>query len=217
LPVSAFPVPGDELAYVKRVVREVTGRCTTAAGLKAEVFVQMAQLHVGDGAARLAAHGREWRPTLGLGVWPNRAPPTLWTRKDFENLGPGEAPRKIMYQVFRITGPDAGGAAREEMLGLGTLLQLMFEGSFELLLERMGLVLLAPIKEPAYTCFPFYVPLLDVDAVAGASAELLERWCGGAQIYVRESAEDVGILLVSQISVRSILQSLGVLPTTAAS
>jgi len=208
IPVSGFPVPDEELLGVREVLHAFTGWLARDPRLLTEVFVQMAQLHVGDGSERLSSHGREWLPALGLGVWPNRPAPTLWTREDFENLGPGEAPRTIMFQVFRITAPGAAPAAREQMLGLGTVLQMMFYDSPGSSMASMREVLLKPIQDRAYTCFPFYVPLLDVDAVSGASAEHLDEWCGGAQVYVRESAEDCGILLLSKLPLRPVVPGL---------
>ncbi|HEY6370007.1 MAG TPA: hypothetical protein VIX37_05470, partial [Candidatus Sulfotelmatobacter sp.] len=166
------------------------------------------QLHIGDGSARFSQHGREWMPALGLGVWPDREPPTLWTKQYFQSLTGDENPRPLMYQVYRLTA-GSKDKARNTMLGLGTVLQIMTRDNADAVLERMRAQLRAPIKHPSFTSFPFYVPLLEGKSVGGIPDERLQAWCCGASVYLRESVEDRAILIASSEPVTPMLRELG--------
>lgn len=162
---------------------------------------------------RLSEHGREWLPALGLGVWPDREPPKFWTMDDFMNLAEGEKPRTLMYQVLRVTTSlERRDGARDIMLGLGTIVQILTRDSGEDFLKRATLNISAPIKDPSFTCFPFYVPLFEVKTITNASAASIDQWMCGASLYIRESKEDNGILFVSRGPVKELLRSLGATP-----
>jgi hypothetical protein len=164
----------------------------------------------GGGSMRLSSHGREWLPRLGLGVWPDRQPPTIWTKEDFRNLAPGEKPRTLMDQVFRITkSHEARVDAADTMLGLGAIVQVFTRDSGEEYLKKARALLLPPIKDPSYTCFPFYIPLLELKSMTGAASEKVESWFCGASVYMRESVEDKGVLLASSQPFDAVLRSLG--------
>jgi len=60
-------------------------------------------------------------------------------------------------------------------------------------------LLLPPIDDPTYTCFPFYLPLLERKSVLGATPEALDSWFCGASLYIRESVEDTGLLIASKV------------------
>ena len=210
LPLSGFPMPVEEVERVRGLLQGFSRAAAARWKLAAEVFILVPQLVNGDAGSRLSKHGREWIPALGLGVWPDRGPPTVWTKEDFENLGFGDMPRTLMYQVFRVTtGPEARENARNVMLGAGTVIQMMTSAGSEALLQAGREVLLPPIQDPAFTSFPFYMPLLEGKSFAGAKAEQLDRWLCGATVYVRESAEDQAILIASREPLRPVLESLG--------
>jgi hypothetical protein len=210
LPVSGFPVPEQELSPVRGWLVKLTAALAKEWGLSVEVLIQLSQLHLGDGTVRLSDHGREWLPAVGLGVWPDREPPTLWTPEYFGSLGPGEMPRPAMYQVLRITTePESRKNARNVMLGLGTILQILTPDDSETLLHKTRAVLHPPIKDPSYTCFAFYVPLFEAVSLRAATAEQLDKWFCGASVYIRESSEDTGILISSRQPLGPILQRLG--------
>ena len=210
LPVSGFGVPEEELFPVKMFLERLTSALLRDPKLSIEVFIQLMQLHWGGGPEKLAANGREWLPSLGLGVWPDREPPRFWSMEDFKNLTPGEKPRTLMDQVFRVTAPmGARLGACSILLGLGTLVQIFTRDTSEVFLERTKSVLLPPIKDPSYTCFPFYVPLLEAKSIASCSSADLDQWICGASLYVRESKQDNGILIVSKDPLKDVLHALG--------
>lgn len=211
LPVSGFPMLQTEVLPLLDFLRDL-GRIANV-GKSLEVFIQAAQLVPkemgGTSAAILSQHGRDWIPKLGLGIWPDRPAPSLWTPKDFEDLAPGEKPRRLMYQVLRITKSiEARENARDTLLGLGTVLQIICSAP-DAFLEKMRSTFLKSITEPSFSCFSFYVPLFEANTLSRASASDLESWMGGASVYVRESAEDKAILLLAAESLVPILRKLG--------
>ncbi len=210
LAVSDFPVPEEELDPVRRFLQRFSAAAQQRWKLVAEVGLQLVQLHLKDGPARVAQHGREWIPAVGLGVWPDREPPRGWTDEDFNELGMGEKPRELMFQVLRVTTtPEARSQARDVMLGLGTLVQILIPDSLDAFFDRSARTLLAPIADPAYTCFPFFVPLLEGKALREATGPQLTAWLCGCSVYLRESAEDKGILILSREPLGPLLEDLG--------
>ena len=197
VPVDRFPIPPEERAGVQNFVDRLVALVCLHEKLTPEFFLQFNQLHHENGPRRLSEHGRTWMPQLGLGIWPDRDPPTLWTAEEFRELAPGEVIRPLMHQVFRITEATARRTARNAMFGTGVALELLVrEGDGELI-QRTTQFLLLKIEEPSFRGFEFYVPLLDCKSLEGVAGDVLDNWLCGAQFYVRESPEDAGVLIIS--------------------
>lgn len=214
LPLSAFPVPEDELvparAFLQRLVTELMRTSPLI-----ETFIRFAHLHLGDGPSRLSGHGRLWMPMMGLGVWPDRKPPTTWTLEELQDLAPGEKVRPLMDIVLRVTGsPEARNQARDVMLGLGTVIHLISAIDGEELLAATGKLLLPAIQDPSLTAFPFYMPLLEAKTAVEASVSQFDAWSCGIDAYIRESPEDSGILILARSLEQTLLQ-IGAVHSTA--
>ena len=210
LPVTAFPTLEPELGPLRTALSRLTAALLQAWKLKAEVFFQFTELHQADAAQRLADHGREWIPAVGLGVWPDRPPPAIWTREVMENLKEGESPPTLMHQMFRVTtGAEARDKARDTMLGLGTIIQILTTDDGDAFLAKARQVLLPPIRDPAFTCFPYYIPIFDAASLQKASAPQLDEWSCGASAYVRETYHDRGIVRGSRGPLGPVLEKLG--------
>ncbi|SRR6266498_3547237 len=208
LPVSAFPVPDAELTEIRRILRLLNSEIYRSGDC--EVFIQMAHLHLGDGGARLSRNARDWMPQMGLGVWPDREAPALYTPEEIQNVKQDEKPRTLMHQVFRVSAPaPARKKAMDVMLGLGTMIQIAPNETWDDFRARTTEVLLPPIEEPSFRFFPYYVPLLDKHSVVSVKSVDLQRSLCGATAYIRESVEDKGILVVSVAQVTPILEKLG--------
>jgi hypothetical protein len=178
LPVSAFPIPKEELAGVATFVRKLGANVAGAQRLSSETFIQVEQSDDIECRRMYSQRAREWIPEVGLGVWPDREPPVAWTQEEFMSLLPGMKPRRLMHQVLRI-------------------------------LQKATALLLPPIKDPSFNCYPFYVPLLDEKGLTSATEEQLEAWFCGASVYIRESFEDKGILIASRQPLKAIMVKLG--------
>jgi len=209
LPVAQFPVPEEKMLPVRRL----WGACRTAflnsGELPSEVFLQTT--HLGKlGSTRLVEHAREWMPDLGLGVWPEREPPRLPTRADFQDLGPGEKRPPVLYQVMQIGGgAPTKQTALAAMLGTGSALEIVTPDGGEDFLKRSRAFLLSPIKEPGFRGYPFYVPIIGLKVAESAPPKRLDTWLCGASAYIRECVEDNGILIVSKAPITPVLEKLG--------
>jgi len=214
LPLSSFPVPEAELGPVRILLQKLV-RAFATEGSTLETFVDFANLHLADGAAHLSKHGRHWIPAMGMGVWPDREPPTGWTVEDFQQMVPGEKLRPLINIALRITGPaEARHHARDILLGRGVIVHMLTDSGGDQMIETARNLLLPPIKDPSMTGFPFYIPLLEAKSIGAATAPRLDAWCCGAHTYIRESVEDRGILILSR-SLEDILRGLGCVLSSA--
>jgi hypothetical protein len=207
--VPAFPIPKQNLTVFTNFLGNLTAAAAEVWKLRSELFIQLEQLHEAASRSLFSEHAREWIPEVGLGVWPDRDPPAGWTREEFMNAGPEERLRPLMYQVFRITTSlPTKDHARNLMLVFGPVLEILTSDS-EAFLSKTKAVLVSPIKDPSYACYPFYVPLLEGKTLTAATGEQLEAWLSAATIYIRESFEDQGILIASREPLTRILKELG--------
>jgi hypothetical protein len=211
LPVSVFPIPAGEFELVRRVLQRFTVVASVRWGLSLEAFLQLEQLQHSEARREYAQHARDWIPEVGLGVWPDRAPPKSWTKEEFEQAAlENKRPRPLIYSVFQITGSSqAKIQAHDVMLHFGALVEFLTGLASDELLRRTGGALSPPIQDPSYTCFPFYVPLLEAKSLETARPEQLGAWIPGNSIYIRESFEDAGILIASGMPISGVFEELG--------
>ncbi|HUA21503.1 MAG TPA: hypothetical protein VMB25_22310 [Bryobacteraceae bacterium] len=206
LPVRHFPIAPKDLAPLKWFWEQLVTNLVATQRLSSQVFLQLTQYQ--GGSQRFAKFGPSWMPALGLGVWPDRPPPTPWTREEFRRVIPGKEPlRPLADQVLQVNGDPA--AARAEMLDIGSVLEFLTPENDKSLLDKAKKALLPGIKDPSYRVYSLYIPLLEGKSVAGARADQLANWLCGALVYLRESFEDKGILIVSRTPLQPILQKLG--------
>ena len=211
-PVSGYPVPDPERKTSLQTMVSLS-RAFAAQGLSSEMFVHIIPSKNAAAGALLSPNGREWMPRPGLGVWPARRPPALWTKQDFENLEPGHPPQEAVFPTFRISTPgEVRERARATVYGTGAVLEVLTRDSGDVLVKRGTQLLLPTIQEPAYRSFPFYMPLLDAGSIANVTYDKLNIWLCGASVYLRESIDDGGLLVISLAPVRPVLESLGIVP-----
>ena len=106
----------------------------------------------------------------------------------------------LINTVFLVRNSEpAARHAFRTMVGGGTVTHVLTEdpGAF---LEHAENELLPSIREEALRGHPFYVPLLTAAAVQAADAAQLRAWLGPAKVYLRDSTEDRGILILMDLS-----------------
>jgi len=210
LPVSGFPIPDPTCSAITDLVRRISSRAAARWKLFSEVFMELEQMKGLECRYLLSDHGKEWLPEVGLGVWPDREPPALWTRQEFEDLPPGGKLRELVCEVFRIsTTPEHRTRARDEMLKFGPVVEILTSCNTSEFLGNMKPVYLSFIKERSHRCFPYYIPLLEGSTIEKMSAEQLQNWCPGISVYFRESFKDKGILLASSLPLGEVFEDLG--------
>lgn len=209
IPFSAFPPSPHErevrVDFMQRLVAALRSRWS----LDSEMFLYIPRLNRGGGNAMLAAHAQQWSPKQGLGVWPNRESPKLWTKEEFMALNAGDQLRPLMDTVFHITRKAAQREVAESLRGLGAMLEFLLPAGDTEFFKRSKTLLSPMLKEPAFQVFKLQVPLLDAAAIGGAAFDQLSRWLCGARAYIWESEEDHGTVVLSLAPLAAILESLG--------
>jgi|SRR5579872_1946403 hypothetical protein len=210
IPVSAFPVPNDECDRLKKFLTGFSVAACSAWKLSSEVFMELEQMKGLPCRHLFADRARDWMPEVGLGVWPDREPPAIWTREEFEDLPPGGKLRELMCEVFRIsTSQEQRARARAQMLEFGCLVEILTIDSTERFLSSLKEPYLKFIKARSHRCFPYYIPLLEGATLEKFGADELSRWCPGVSVYVRQSFQDRGILIASPLAIEDIIREMG--------
>ena len=197
-----FPASPDVQQAYAAVVAELLLRLPAfERAPAAEVFLQMDRCAPDREIPVIQENARSWQPEIGLGVWLDREPPTLWSKEEFLAAAPGTL-RPVIDRVFRIqTDPTVQNAAWARLLGSGTLVRVVasapgafLEGATEYLQPR--------ISEPSLSSFPFNLPLLTEAALRGSQTIYPggpEAWLPQVDGYLRESAEDGGLLVLVRL------------------
>lgn len=211
IPVSAFPPPENELLRLRIFVRSLTAAIAAEWKLSSEVFLQFNQFHLADAGSRLRDHAREWRPALGLAADPQGPAPTIWSKEEFEQLDPGQKLRPLCHKVFRITAAsEVRRGARDLMLDVGAVLEFMVPEGSDKFLDNSQRLILPQIKERVFQGFPFHVPRLGKKNLTAETAGQISAWLCGAEVYLAETVEDGGLVLISLRPLRPFLARLGV-------
>lgn len=195
---ASYPVEPALLNCYRRACAVVLDKIPAfSSPLQQEVLLQFDRFDPGRDVPLLQRNAREWMPEIGLGIWPHRGSPTLWTKDEFEET-PIEKLRPLMHKVFRIQ-PDrlAAASAWQDYLGSGTLLRIAVNDSSQFYQKTMD-YLQSNIIEPALKSFPLYAPLLEGAALKGVDGKQIAQWLCGADAYVRESREDNGLFFLCQ-------------------
>ncbi len=209
-PAGEHPMAEAAAKPLRIVVERVADALVAQYPLKLEVFLQINELHLGEGSDIVQDQAIEWMPSTGLGIFPDRDPPKPWTREDFEELEVGQTVRPLMHQVLRLGGePAARRAARSVMLGKGSYLELMVEQDGDAMIARFQAALEHKLVDRMFKGFSLLCPLLDAAGVAGAKAEELDTWLAGARLYARDSSEDKGLLLLSKQPLEDVFSAIG--------
>src|SRR5208282_5955522 len=134
---TKFPTAPEDLPVVSGFVSRLIAAACQGRKMNLETFVQCPPLSEVQQMPRMTDHAREWQPIMGLGIWPDREPPTSLTKADFLKLLPGQRPRIDKYKLCRISAP---GKAREQawtsLLGTGALLVILTTDDSDTFLKK---------------------------------------------------------------------------------
>jgi hypothetical protein len=95
------------------------------------------------------------------------------------------------------------------MAGTGCGLQLVTQAKSAEVLRGLTELFLGFIQDRVFRIFPWYVPLIDKTALTEPLDPLTTRAMQNISLYIRESPEDAGILIVSAEPLTEIISQLG--------
>ncbi|MFN2974378.1 hypothetical protein [Terriglobus aquaticus] len=174
-----------------------------AAGLQGQLFLQSWKLSAETGNNVVTAHLPQWQPRRGLGIWPAGPAPTGWTEESLMNAAAaafqGQEPRLPVHHLLQLrTDNQQLPSAVRKMTGRGVALVVFSKQDRSESLERNAGFYRDQV-EGRFKRSPFFMPLLDETGLLSFSgADHTEQWMHGLDIYVRETAEDEGVLIVSR-------------------
>jgi hypothetical protein len=195
-------------------VREFLGRLvsyfTTRLECDHESFIQIGTTANSDATRLFSENAREWVPETGLGVWPHRPAPRIWTMQDMEDLDPNSGMPTLLHSLFRVTA-DANVrlAAMTTMVGTGCGIQIVSRAESAALLRDLKELFLGFIQDRVFRIFPWYVPLIERAVLIEPLEPLVASAMRGISLYIRESSEDGGILIISPQPLSDIFTQLG--------
>jgi hypothetical protein len=200
----------DSYDPTRGFLQELVSWYTARLGCHHECFLQIGR-STDDAAARaFSMNARNWIPQTGLGVWPQRPAPRIWKLEDLEELDHTSGMPPLLNSLFRVT---AGGSARLDamttMTGMGCGLQLVSRMEGQILLRDLKELFLNFIQDRIFRIFPWYVPLMEKSILVEPIAPLAQSAMRGISLYIRESAEDGGIIIVSADPLADVLPRLG--------
>ena len=206
-----LPLHEPERAILRRWASAVLPAVSKEyAGFHPFALAQYNQLNLGNASAVLGENFMNWRIDVGLGYWPEREPPTLWTREEFMNLDIGEMPRPLMHQVFGINkGLPAIQEAFDLLVGLGPMVFTLSEDSPQKVKERATAQFKPLIREPALRMFAWNYPLLCAATFEDKHAQRLNEWTCGIHFFLRESPEEKGIFIASKRPLERVWRAAG--------
>jgi hypothetical protein len=200
----------DSYDPARAFLQELVSYFTARLGCGHESFIQIGQVREHEATRLFADHARDWIPETGLGVWPHRPAPRMWKMEDMENIESPSGTGPMLHSVFRVTArANARLDAMTTMLGTGCGLQLVSHVESTLLLRDLKGFFLGFIQDRVFRIFPWYVPLIERAALAESMEPLTATVLRGISLYIRESPEDGGILIVSAQPLAEILVQLG--------
>lgn len=200
----------DSYASVRLFLEALVLHFTFRLGCEHESFIQMRRTGNREASYLFADHAGGWIPEMGLGVWPHRPAPRLWKIDDFENMDRDTGMPTILHSLYRVTAEgNARLNAMTTMAGTGCGLQLVTGTKSAEVLRGLTELFLGFIQDRVFRIFPWYVPLLDKTAIIEPLDPLTIRAMQNVSLYIRESPEDAGILIVSAEPLTEIISQLG--------
>ncbi len=200
----------DSYDSARAFLQDVVSYFTSRLGCGHESFIQIGQVREQEATRLFASHARDWIPEAGLGVWPHRPAPRMWKMEDMENIESASGTGPLLNSVFRVTAhANARLDSMTTMLGTGCGLQLVSNVESAVLLRDLKGLLLDFIQDPVFRIFPWYVPLIEKAVLAESMEPFTASVLRNISLYIRESPEDRGILIVSAQPLSEIFAQLG--------
>jgi hypothetical protein len=201
LPVTGFPEAPEGRARIGTLLRGLHA-LLAATDLHLHLYLQSWKLMGNQGSRILDDHLSDWWPRVGCGIWPDREPPCAWNDARLSDASAaifrGEEVPLVSHKVLRLASEERllPGIA-ETISGYGAVVEVYSPAGLEEWTRTARDFYLPTVTEKRFRRESFYAPLLDRASLAAAhTAAMLNDFLAGAQLYLRESAEDKGLLLL---------------------
>ena len=211
LPTGTLPAELEEVPTWSAQVAKVEAALLSLNGINRQLLLQVWKLGPRHGAEILETNAGPWWPQAGLGVWPDREPPRSWNEAMLNdamaNALNQEEVRLASYKLLALkTAGEEQERAVELLRGHGALLQMFASDMFSEVQARGREIFLPLMVENRFRKARFFLPLLDCRTLETArDGEELGRWLCGARAYLRESAEDRGVMLIADQPLASLI------------
>ena len=198
LKVGDFPLSKDHSAVLAGFLQSWLHEIADEFHLLSAMWLQGPVMHRREAVDLVVNHARAWMPDLGLGIRPGGEPPRLLDVEDLNKLKWNEMPKPKHETAFHLAkGSQAADAAFPLFCGTGAVVYCLLGASPEVFLREQREEWLPTIEAPAFRAHSFYLPFFDRKCLEGRTSSLLLQWMGRAIVYLRESTEDNGILVLS--------------------
>lgn len=215
-PVPSFPVQDADIGAFRDGMQQFADRLMQRYALNEGLVLQSWKLSGKHGGDLVQQRAEDWPFDLGFGVWPDRPAPEGWTEDSIQDAAAavyrGDEPNLPMHRIllFTIRAREVYLDAVRQLSGFGAAIQIYTRLPLAEVRRNGHEELLPRISDRRFRGGRVYLPLLDSRSLQAAKdvAEL-EAWLCGVEVYMRESAEDKGLLVVSRLPIEPVLDELG--------
>jgi hypothetical protein len=204
-PLPAFPLPDEHVEAYRAAMLHFAERIAAPHNWNEALALQLWKMSGKHGGDVLQQHMDQWPSDLGFGVWPNRPAPIGWTDEGIQDAAAavyrGDEPTLPMHRMllFKMEDRESYRNALKQMSGFGMAIQFFSSNPIADLKQRGRDEFLPCITDPRFRSGRIYLPVLDSESMRAAKdAAELERWLCGVDMYIRESAEDRGLLVIAR-------------------
>ena len=219
LPLPSLPMPQDRFQVYQEGLRTFAEEVGRSLPMREALGLQLWKLSGKHGGDLLQRHLDRWKADLGFGIWPNRPAPTGWNEDSIQDAAAavyrGDEPALPMHRMllFKMEDITTLRDALQQMGGFGAAVHMFTRATVDEIRQRGREEFLPRVADQRFRGGKVYLPVLDVESVRAAqSSAELDRWLCAVDIYVRESAEDRGLLVLSKLpsdAVPNALEKLG--------
>lgn len=198
---QTFPCEARKRELLRTMLLKLTDTFLRDFGLHRAVWLSLDHLHKDNQIQEVSRNGRLWNPTVGIGLPPEEPPPRYWTSKDLLDRDYDSPMPVLKHTVLHLdTDVNGGDLAIQVMAGSGGLLLTFHLEHGNTVRDCWYRTFQPLIEEEGLAAYPLYVPLLSANSL-NSDGQSLDLWMGRVDIYVRESVEDGGILILSRRSI----------------
>lgn len=197
--LEGLPLKLEARPWLRNTIADLILRTRKSSSLHLSVWLLLDELHKDNAIREISRNGRKWKPDIGIGVRPEGPPPRYRTSGDFLDRDYDSPIPTFVHTVIHLDAdPPSLQHACEVMTGTGGLIQVLHLKPVSEVRSEWYRLIQPTIMEEGLAAYPLYFPLLSTKSFAVPATGILERWMSNVEIYIRESAEDQGILIFSK-------------------